>query len=452
MRQPESEFARIVDDETFVKRAFLDATGKAPESKIVGEFVAHPDRRKRDLLVNSLLGTEDFARKWARYWRAVIFHGSNANRNNVNPQALEDWLADQFKDNVSWDQIVAELVSARPKYNKNKRKEKNQWGQKHGPNNFVLACENKAPILASQTARLFMGISIGCAECHDHPFDDWKREQFHELAAFFSNGKYQMTDMQDPKKKIEMQPRFLLGETPPGRLDADQRRVYIAGALIYNPDNYWFARAYVNRVWNELVGDGFYSVDSLGPDKDCLHQHVVNRLAYVFRYRNFDTKWLFATIMNTDTYQREIRTITNDGKLFTGVRPTRLGPNEIAASLARVTGKNDGLAKTIRSTFSVDPSVPQRDLEGSLQQALLLMNNGTLHGRLRASELRRRVLKLKTDDEVIREVFLGVLARTPSNIEKDRYREHFRKVKPRDAAVDDLVWVLVNSTEFLARR
>ncbi len=84
-----------------------------------------------------------------------------------------------------------------------------------------------------------------------------------------------------------VKPRFLLGEKPHEKMNADARRVSIAAFLAYNPKNYWFARAYVNRIWSELIGDGFYDVDSLGPDGDVIHKPVVNRIA-----ANFATKTL----------------------------------------------------------------------------------------------------------------------------------------------------------------
>ena len=141
-----------------------------------------------------------------------------------------------------------------------------------------------------------------------------------DAAAFFAPGKYYMTDQQDPSQKTEMQARFLLGEEPPPGLKPDQRRVAGAAYLIYNPDNYWFARAYVNRIWSELIGDGFYSVDSLGPDKDVVYKLVVNRLGASFRSSGFDVRWLFRTIMASQAYQRETRTLENDADLFTATR------------------------------------------------------------------------------------------------------------------------------------
>ncbi len=105
-------YAPVIDDETFLRRATLDLTGQVPTPAEIRKFVADPDPRKRAAKIDELLETPEYARKWARYWRSVIFFNSNANRNRINPQALEDWFAEQFENNVSWDRITAELVSA----------------------------------------------------------------------------------------------------------------------------------------------------------------------------------------------------------------------------------------------------------------------------------------------------------------------------------------------------
>ena len=255
---PNETYAKLVSDEGFVRRAYLDLTGGIPDAKSVEEFISSGDPKKRAKLIDRLLETKEYARHWGHYWRNVIFHSAPVkNRRRVNPQALEDWFAKEFAENTSWDRIVSELISATPKQNKQAKNKENEWGQNHGPNNFALAYENDPPGIAAQTARIFMGISIQCAECHDHPFDKWKREQFHELAAFFAPGKYYMPDQKEPSKKTEMHAQFLLDEKPPEGLKPDALRVAVAAYLVYNPDNYWFARAYVNRIWSELMGDGF---------------------------------------------------------------------------------------------------------------------------------------------------------------------------------------------------
>ncbi|MCA9079071.1 MAG: DUF1549 domain-containing protein [Planctomycetaceae bacterium] len=451
-RGTSTPFADLIDDETFIRRATLDATGLVPSANQVKKFVADPNPKKRAALVDQLVESDAFARKWARYWREVVFYESTANRNMVNPQAFEDYLYKEFKQGTSWDRIVGELMSATPQRQRDKKPQDNGWQQDNGPNNFILACENKPELIASNTARIFMGISIGCAECHDHPFDNWKREQFHELAAFFSSGKYYMTDQYDPSKKEEMKPKFILGEMPPPNLKPDQRRVAGAAYLIYNPDNYWFARAYVNRMWSELVGDGFYSVDSLGPDKDVVHVLTVNRIAATFRYAGFDVRWLFRVLMNSRTYQRGIATLEQPEDLFTAVRPTRLRPYEVADNVERLTGDLGGVRGSIESTFDANPSVPQADLEGSIQQALLMMNNGSIHSKLKNSSLRKDLDKLKRNDELITEAFLGILARRPTPPEITRYEYFINGASDRSEAIEDLMWVLVNSAEFVTKR
>jgi hypothetical protein len=451
-RETGVEFAPVIDDETFLRRVTLDLTGQVPSKDQITAFVADTSRTKRTDVVDQLLESEAYARKWAKYWRSVIFQDSNANRNTVNPQALEDWFAQAFAANARWDQIVARLVFANPQRQKDTKPEENGWEQDTGPNNFVLACERKPEEIASRAARIFMGISIQCAECHDHPFDNWKREQFHELAAFFAPGNYYMTDQEDPTEKSKMEAKFLLGETPPLGLKADQRRVAVAAYLIYNPENYWFARAYVNRIWNELMGDGFYPVDSLGADKEVLHKLVVNRLAANFRFAEFDPKWAFRIIAGSRFYQREIRTIDDPAEYFTGVRPTRLRPFEVADNVTRLTGENPNLERQLNSTFDQDLSIPQRNLEGSIQQALIMMNNGTLQGKLSGSPLKKELAGIKDNKQLVTDAFLGVLARTPTEQEVARYSDYLVQSKNRNEAIDDILWVLVNSTEFLAKR
>lgn len=440
--------AKTIDDETFVRRVYLDLTGNLPTPEKIKAFISSRNSKKRSNLIDELLETEAYARKWARYWTSVIFYDSEANKNRISPKALEDWLSEQFSKGAPWDYITVMLISATPKRNK---KVRNDYGQKFGPNNFVLACENKSTELASQTARIFMGISIKCAECHDHPFDNWKREQFHELAAFFHPYTYKMPDKDDPTVKTVVKPRFLLGEKPHEKMKSDARRVSIAAYLAYNPKNYWFARAYVNRIWSELIGDGFYDVDSLGPDSDVIHKPVVNRVAANFRYKDFDPKWLFRLIMNSKVYQREMQTISSQSELFTSVRPSRLRPDVVAGSVKKLIGEDKKLHKEIMQVFDMNPSLPQGALEGSIQQALMMMNHSALQSKLSKSELKKRLIKL-SGEEMVHTLYLNVLARHATEEEVQRNLSFLKESQNHDEAIDDLMWVLVNSTEFRTKR
>lgn len=439
IKLPESRYARRVDDATFFRRVSFDLTGQPPKSDEVTKFVADGEHTKRAKLIDRLLESDAFAQRWARFWTNVMLFNSQVDRRRLNAGALEKWLADQLRRKSGWDHIVAQILAADGK------------DKDSGPDNFSLACENQPTQLAAETTRVFMGVSIQCAECHDHPFDRWKRIQFHELAAFFSRGTYYMPDLQHPEQKKEVPAKFLLGERPPPGIPADARRVAVAAYLVYNPNNYWFARAYVNRVWNELLGDGFYAVDSLGPDSDVSHKLIVNRMANVFRNRQFDPRWPFRTIMNSESYQRQSRTVDGSDVLFTAVRPTRLRADQVAGAIAAVVD-NDKLSAEIERIFNVDPSLPLADVKGAIQQALFLMNNPTLQSGIKSGPLVKRLLAVSSDEKLVAELYLSLLGREPNDRERRRALDYLKHNGKRQDAASDLVWVLVNSTEFLARR
>ncbi len=153
-RTTRTPFADIVNDETFLRRVSIDLTGTVPSADEIQTFVSDSSSDKRSRKIDELLESDAYARKWARYWCAVIFQDSPANRNSVNPQALEDWLHEKFAANARWDGIVAQMIFASPQRQKDKKAQENGWQQDDGPNNFVLACNREPELIASQTAHL----------------------------------------------------------------------------------------------------------------------------------------------------------------------------------------------------------------------------------------------------------------------------------------------------------
>lgn len=439
VKRPEEDLAPLCSDEVFIRRATLDVTGRVPSVKEMESFLSDRASDKREKLIERLLASKEFGQNWAKYWREVVMFTTPVKNKKISPDVFEDWLADQFNKNVGWDRIVAEMVAAKGS------------NQEKGPDNYIIAQEDKPERLAAETARIFMGINVQCAECHDHPFDQWKRTQFHELAAFFSKGTYYMPDLYKPGEKTEMKAKFLLGEVPPPKLDGDERRVALAAYLVYNQSNYWFSRAYVNRVWTELYGYGFYAVDSLGPDGECQQKNVINRLAALFRYREFRPKWLMSTIMNSRWYQRDIRDMQSDTDLFTAPSASRLRADQVVRATEQVLG--DGkYARSLQRVFLYDPAMPQNDVDGSIQQALMMMNNPALNDRIEKSALTKDLLKLTDNTELVKKAFLGILSRQPTQAESTRFAAHLKSASTRDEAVHDLVWVLVNSAEFISKR
>ncbi len=172
---PKVDLAPTTTDVEFVRRVYFDLIGKPPTPDQFTAFVRDRSHDKRARLIDHLLNNREWARNWARYWRDVVkYHSTNENPARVRFDAMEDWLADQFQANTPWDQIVTRLITATGRNDEN------------GAVAFPLAYEAQPVEMAGEVSRIFLGVQIQCAQCHDHKTDAWKRVQFHEFAAFFA--------------------------------------------------------------------------------------------------------------------------------------------------------------------------------------------------------------------------------------------------------------------------
>ncbi len=486
-----------VTDEQFVRRVTLDLTGHLPAPADLSEFVADADPAKRAKLIDQLLASEEYARHWARYWRDVIETRATANMvflRAPRPVALEAWFFEQLKTNTSWSDVARAMLTSEGTLSLTAPQEDGHTG-------FLLAHfgPDAAVERAAETARVFLGIQLQCAQCHDHPSDIWKREQFHELAAFFGRtreqpirgtmgttrvtltsrpfGEHQMPDLNNPGKSTVMQPKFLNGATPSGSGDKERRTAL--AEFLTSKDNHWFAAAYVNRIWGELMGQSFYQpIDDMGPQKEAYMPAVLPRLAAGFRGGNYDTKELFRSIMNTEAYQRQIRVgeTSDQHLLFAASYPTRLRSDALWQSLGNVLGRmNEGpqgrpggppfgggpfarlqtLEFVFKRLFAVDPSVKADEVEGSIPQALILMNNPTINQKIEATNtnlLARILQSYPKDDDALRMVYLRALARKPTDRELAKCQNFLAKVGDRAEGFEDILWALINSTEFQTKR
>src|SRR5262249_23943821 len=162
----------------FVRRIYLDVTGKLPTPEQTRAFVNTHEKDKRGKLIEHLLNSPDYAENWARYWRDVIrYHATTQNVNQVGFPDLEDWLKDQIAKNRPWDEVARGLITATGRNDEN------------GAVAFGLAHMAQPVELAGEVSRIFLGVQIQCAQCHDHPTDSWKRQQFHEFASFFAGAR-----------------------------------------------------------------------------------------------------------------------------------------------------------------------------------------------------------------------------------------------------------------------
>ena len=505
--------APVTNDLEFLRRVYLDVTGHLPTPGDISEFLKDSAADKRAKLVDKLLASDAFSDHWASYWREVITSRTTDFRANLLSRHFEKWLKEQIKENKSWASVTRDILTATGEMRYDAPDKNGQA--------FFLASRTGADAETERTAetsRIFLGIQIQCAQCHDHPSDVWKREQFHQLAAYFSKlkdrqirdenkknvgqalvsvpfGEHQMPskDGKDAKKDFKkgfggfgrqnlanvVKPKFIDG-TSPVSISTDEGRRKALADSITSKDNPWFAGAFVNRIWGSMMGQAFYApIDDLGPEKEATMPEVIARIAGSFRGTDYDVKQLYRAILTSETYQREIR--PGDGSdehlMFAANNPVRMSStalwNSLTATLGSLNGAGGfgkggfggggfgkggpgrGLEGTIKQEFAFDPSTKAEEIEGSVSQALILMNSPQIEQKIRATGggILTQILKNNTDDsEALRALYLRVLARRPTDREATRCSTHLRTAASRNEGFEDILWALINSTEFQTKR
>lgn len=488
--------APLVDDATFIRRVSLDLVGQLPTPEQVSAFCLDPSADKRAALVRQQLANPDFGRNWARYWRDVIMYRASDPRALLSSQPLEEYLAGEFNKNTSWKDIAREFITASGDVREN------------GRTALIMAQQGMTEETTAEVSRIFMGIQIQCAQCHDHPTDRWKREQFHELAAFFprisvrpvrmgeqrsfevvsvnterrfrgpmqrgGTTEHYMPDLDNPAAKgTLMEPKFFVTGRKLQNGTPDLERRTLLANWITSSSNPWFAKAFVNRIWGELVGEGFYEpLDDLGPDRACLAPQTLDFLAEQFVLHQHDIKSLFETIIATGAYQRASRPRRNPEQTpFAANCPQPLRGDQLYNSLLTALGISDqggmfgrrpqggpyggfGPRTLFNRVFGYDPSAPRDEVVGSIPQALFMMNSPLVNQAINArggTALARLLAETKDDEAVAVELYLRTLAREPSDNELATCLDHVREVG-RQEGFEDVLWALVNSAEFLHRR
>ena len=431
--------ASIAADGTFLRRVSLDMVGLIPTPEQTAQFEQSKDPEKRLKVIQKLVDSPAFAANWSKYWRDVIrFRATETQAKRFQPLVLENYLREKFAKNTPWDEIAREMITATGSNEENPAVL------------LTMAQESKAEETAGEVSRVFMGVQIQCAQCHDHPTDSWKRQQFQEFAAYFSGVRsvnfsgnqiaagqrvfgvraagqaaHKVANPKDPSDMQQFSPKFFLGDKSidlPVNAPVDARRA-VAASYIASQDNPWFAKAFVNRVWYALMGDTFYMpVDDLGPDRKGKNLEVLDAIAAAWSKSGYDIKWLYQTIAATQTYQRDSRAgdpSASEESAAGANCPTRLRADQILQNLRQVTGKpilgvkppenarraRADMAKSKAAgvpaplqgpagrailkayqTFAFDPSTPDDDVVGTIPQALFLMNAPDLNKAVEATD------------------------------------------------------------------
>lgn len=465
--------AAVCSDEVFVRRVHLDLVGTLPTPAVVRAFLADERDDKRDRLIDELLQSPGFADVQAMSWAEVL--RVDAERMEAKGAALlTSWLRDAFAAGRPFDQIVTDLLTADgPTFT-------------DAPANFWLA-NDQPHLLGEHVAQDFLGLRLQCAQCHNHPFENWSMDDYYGFAAFFGQiGRKRAEDgaewivwdrrsgdVRHKRTEAITAPRFLGGKPAAIPAGTDRRRVL--AAWLVAPDNPWFARNVANRAWARLFGRGLVEpVDDVRIGNPASHPQLLQELADLLVREKFDVRTLFRTIARSRSYQLARHPDAPPPALFAGNQVRRLSAEQLLDAIGAATEvptKYPGLPLGAPATAIASGRTDVRFLdvfgrparesactcdrrqEPTLGQTLHLINGDTIATKIANERGRlRRLLAAGTPaPAVLDELFLAAYARLPRADERAHLLEVVGDGKnaAATAAWQDVFWAMLNSHEFL---
>ena len=465
--------SELSTDAEFIRRVYLDTIGIVPTVDETRRFLSNPARDKRERLIDELLRRPQYAEFWAAKWGDLF--ANSVLTSSDGTAYLQDWLRTAFGDNKPYDQFVTEILTSTG----------STW-QVGAVNFFSRSTED----ITTLTTQAFLGVSIECARCHDHPSAKWTRDDFLSMAAFFSQlaGKGRRPppvesiryiefdkEFRHPETKQVVQPRFLDGTEALIRPLQDRREVL--ADWIVSKENPWFARATVNRFWNQLMGRPLVDpVDDFRASNPSTNDALLGRLAEDFVEHGYDLHHLIRTITNSKTYQlSSVPAPSNreDDINFSRYYLKRLTAEQLADSVVQVTGVPQdylGYYPGVRAVNLDDPGVPsafldmfdrpkrdaakcERSESVSLRQAMHMLVGDTVNEKIKASgergELGRLIRAGKTDEEIVDHLYLASLSRPPEPDELDYCQTVVARAENRLEGLQNVLWALLSTNEFL---
>jgi hypothetical protein len=471
----------------FLRRAYLDLAGRIPSVAEARAFYADPRPDKRQRLVAGLLARPVHARHLTTIWRHLLLPEADTSiQTQFLAPGFDAWLRQRFAGNAPYDAMVRELLTVPVDQQSAQQIFSRDGIGKPTPLAFYMAKEIKPENLASATSRVFLGFRLECAQCHDHPFATWTRDQFWGLAAFFGGlrGQNVGDGLAFPDKEVldrrelavpgtdrVVQATFPDGTEPEWKFRVGPRQTL--AEWVTAPTNPYFARATVNRVWAQFFGVGLVEpVDDMtgAPDSVSECPEVLDELAKAFVAHKYDLRFLVEAIVSTKAYQLSSRGQSPAAALFSRHRLRGLTGEQLYDSLAVATGQPDTVPddpfvifrggsprQEFLTKFGQQTGRPV-DTETSIIQALMLMNGNFVGGATdpNRSELLGAVLEAPFLDDRgrIETIYLAALSRQPSPAEMERALTFVEKTagdnaKKRRDAFADVFWALLNSAEFV---
>lgn len=475
--------SNAADDSDFLRRSYLDTIGMLPSVEETKTFLADQGADKRQRLIESLLARKEYVDYWSYQWSDLLL----LNSNRLKPSAVwafYRWIRNQVETNRPWDQFARDVVTASGSTLEN------------GATNFFVLHKDPQDLTESMSVT-FLGMSIGCARCHDHPLERWTLDDYYGLANLFGRVQQKNTEVdgesvvyaavqgevKHPTKPAPVPPRPLDG-TSLAFEDTSDRRLHLAEWLTA-PDNPYFARAIVNRVWANYMGRGLVEpVDDLRLTNPASNPELLEALAKDLIAHQYDIKHLIRTIMSSAAYQRSSDVLpgnASDDRFYSHYLPKRMSAEVLLDAMSQVTEvptKFEGFPAGWRSMQLPDSNVssyflssfgrPAREFpcacerteDPSVTQSLHLSNGETLNKKLEGTEgkIPASISAKTPSEQIIEDLFLAALCRYPTEVEKQQMLEAVpayadlatdEEKKERRGGIEDAFWSVLTSKRFL---
>ncbi|MBI5775518.1 MAG: DUF1553 domain-containing protein [Verrucomicrobia bacterium] len=476
------------DDGDFLRRAFLDTTGTLPSPGETRAFLADKSPRKRDALIESLLARPEFTDYWSYKWSDLLL----VNSDKLPPTAMwayYNWIRKNVAANTPWDRFVRDLITATGSTLDN------------GAGNFFILHDE--PTRTAETVSMaFLGFSVACAKCHNHPMEKWTNDEYFGFANLFARTR--------AKNGVAADERVIFAATEgdlvqpltgrpqaPKPLDAapisltakEDRRVPLA-AWLTSPQNDHFTKTIVNRVWANFFGVGLVeAVDDIRVTNPASNEKLFTAASEFLVKNQFDLKTLMRAILQSEAYQRSSVALPenrDDSRYYARFYPRRLKAEVLLDAFAAATGvpsqfridarnANRGLGRMYPEGFRAlqlpDSNVAsyflksfgrpervntcecERTSEPSMAQALHIANGETLNDKLakKGNRIDTLLAKRLPDEQLVEETYLLTVNRLPTTAEKTKMAKALAAAPENDrrAAVEDIFWSLLSSREFL---
>ena len=457
-------------DAEYLRRASLDITGVIPAPDKVESFQTNSDPDKRAKLIDELLSSSNYGRHLADIWGNQMYVVDSENR-FVTKEPLVKYLTATFNGNKPWDRMAHEILTATGEQEKN------------GEVTYYMA-NRGVDKMTDTVGKLFLGVQIQCAQCHNHPFTHWKQAEYWGMAQFFykvnavvqRNAKTEVAgkveEIAKPQRKINPLPesaknvsaKFLGADAP--KLDNAKPLRPVLADWICTAENPFFSKSMVNRVWAQFFGKGMVNpIDDLSDENTPSHPELLNGLAKEFASGGFDLKQLIRAICLTDAYQRtSVPAPGNkaDTVLYSHMAVKVMTPEQLYDSIALVVGDPSaggarpagktprGAATSPRDRFAAffmgSENAKATEYEAGIPQALRLMNNPKLSG---SPNLLNTLSKAGDKPEkIIDRLFRMTISRQPNEAETKKLTDYIAKAPDAKTAYSDILWALMNSSEF----